>query len=65
MTTNKTRGDLEKFRDFKSNPSYTNTRPVSKQPALFIVTAKTHKYDDYSLINVNNLKLRPIIDFYS
>ena len=65
MATNKTHGDLEKFRDFRSNPSYTNTWLVSKHPALFIATAKTRKFDDYSLINVNNLKLRPIIDFHS
>ena len=37
-------------------------RPVSNQPARFCATAKTHKFDDYSSINVKNLKLRPIID---
>ena len=35
---------------------------VSNQPARFFATAKTHKFDDYSSINVKNLKLRPIID---
>ena len=37
-------------------------RPVSNQPARFFATAKTHKFDDHSSINVNNLKLRPITD---
>ena len=37
-------------------------RPASNQPAQFIATAKTHKFDDYYLTNINNLKLRPIID---
>ena len=32
------------------------------QPARFFATAKTHKFNEYSLINANNLKLRPIID---
>ena len=32
------------------------------QPARFFATAKTHKFDEYSLIKANNLKLRPIID---
>ena len=36
-------------------------RPVSDQPARFFATTKTHKFDDRSLINANNLKLRPII----
>ena len=67
MTTDSTHADLEKFqsflyRNFKSHPSYNDMRPVSNQPAQFFATAKTHKFDDYSLINANNLKLRPIID---
>ena len=37
-------------------------RPVSNHHAQFFVTVKTYKSDDYSLINANNLKLRPIID---
>ena len=32
--------------------------PASNQPARFFATAKIHKVDDFSLINVNNLKLR-------
>ena len=37
-------------------------RPVSNQPARFFATAKTHKFDDHSLINLDDLKFRPIID---
>ena len=32
------------------------------QPARFFATAKTHKFDDRSLINLDDLKFRPIID---
>ena len=67
MTTDSTHEDLEKFqsflyRNFKSHPRYNDMRPVSNQPARFFATAKTHKFDGYTLINANNLKLRPIID---
>ena len=37
-------------------------RPVSNQPARFFATAKTHKFDDHSLINLDDLKFRTIID---
>ena len=37
-------------------------RPVSNQPARFLATAKTHKFDTTEDINVKDLKLRPIID---
>ena len=58
--------DLEKFQSFlycnlKSHPSYNDTRPISNQLARFFATAKTHKFDNCSLINGNNLKLGPII----
>ena len=67
MTKDATDKDLEKFPsflycNFKSHPSYNDMRPVSNQPARFFTTAKTHKFDDCSSINANNLKLRPIID---
>ena len=66
MTTDTIHKDLEKFQsflyhDFKSHPSY-NMRPVSNKPARFFATAKTHKFDDFSLISMSNLKLKPIID---
>ena len=34
-------------------------RPVSNQPARFFATAKTHNFDDQSLINLDNFKFRP------
>ena len=37
-------------------------RLVSKQPAQFFVTAKTQKFKSLEEINVDQLKLRPIID---
>ena len=37
-------------------------RPVSNQPARFFATAKTHRFDDHSLINLDDLKFRRIID---
>ena len=37
-------------------------RPSSNQPARFFATAKTHKFDNFKDINIENLKLRPIID---
>ena len=36
--------------------------PSSHQPARFFASAKTHKFDNLGDINVNNLKLQPIID---
>ena len=36
--------------------------PVSNRPAWFFVTAKTHKFKSLEEINVDQLKLRPIID---
>ena len=67
ITTDTTHEDLEKFqsflyRNFKSHPRYNNMRSVSNQPGRFFETVKTHTFDYYSLIKVNNLKLRPIID---
>ena len=37
-------------------------RPISNLPARFFATAKTHKFDDHSLINLDDLKFRTIID---
>ena len=37
-------------------------RPVSNQPARFFATAKTHKFENHSFINLDDLKFRPIID---
>lgn len=37
-------------------------RPSSSQPARFFATAKTHKFHNTNEINLEELKLRPIID---
>ena len=37
-------------------------RPTSSQPARLFATAKTHKFTDIKQININDLKLRPMID---
>ena len=37
-------------------------RLTSSQPARFSATAKTHKFTDIKQININDLKLYPIID---
>ena len=62
-----TKQDLEKFqhflyRSFKKHPKYSDMRPVSNQPAKFFATAKTYKFDDHSLMNLDDLKFRPIMD---
>ena len=57
--------DSEKFQSFPYHnfkPSYSDMKPVSNQSALLLATVKTHKFDDYSSINVKNLKLRPTLD---
>ena len=37
-------------------------RPTSSQTARLFATAKTHKFTDTKQININNLKLCPIVD---
>ena len=63
----KTHEDLEKFQhflycNFKNRPKYSDMRPVSNQPARFFETAKTHKFANHSLINLDDLEFRPIIN---
>ena len=50
------------YRHFKDTPFNKQMLPSSHQPAKFFASAKTHKFDDLSDINVTNLKLLPIID---
>ena len=50
------------YRHFKDKKCYDEMRPVSNQPARFFVTAKTHKFKSLEEINVDQLKLHPIID---
>ena len=52
----KTHEDLGKFqhflyRNFKNHRKHSDMRPVSNQPARFFASVKTHKFDNYSLIN--------------
>ena len=37
-------------------------RPNSNQPARLFATAKTHKFSNFEDIDINNLKIRPIVD---
>ena len=37
-------------------------RPTSSQPTRLFATAMTHKFTDTKQININNLKLCPIVD---
>ena len=50
------------YRHFKDTLYCKQMPPSSHQPARFSASAKTHKFDNLGDINVNNLKLRPIID---
>ena len=50
------------YRNFKHHKDYKTIRPVSNQPARSFVTAKTHKFDSLNDVNIDELKLRPIID---
>ena len=50
------------YRNFKKHEKYKEMRPTSSQPARLFATAKTHKFTDIKQININDLKLRPIID---
>ena len=50
------------YRRFKDKKCYDEIRPVLNQPARFFVTAKTHKFKSLEEINVDQLKLRSIID---
>ena len=45
------------YRHFKDAPFYRQMLPFSLQPARFFASAKTHKFDNLSDINVTNLKL--------
>ena len=67
VTTDNTHKDLASFqnflcRHFKCHPDYDKMRPSSNQPTRFFTTAKTHKFDKFKDINIENLKLRPNVD---
>ena len=50
------------YRNFKDLKYYGDMHPVSKQTACFFATAKRHKFTTIQEINVDQLKLCPIID---
>ena len=50
------------YRNFRKHSEYTNMRPNSNQPGRFFATAKTHKFNSFEEMTVENVKLRPIID---
>ena len=50
------------YRNFKKHPKYSKMLPKSHRPARMYGSAKTHKFDSYDQITVENLKLRPIMD---
>ena len=59
--------DLKRFQDFLQrhlgkHEKYHSFYPSSHQPARLFATAKTHKFESFDDITVENLKLRPIID---
>ena len=66
-TVDNTHQDLKHFqnflyRHFYKTEYYDKMRPISNQPARFFATAKTHKFNKIEDINIQDFKLRPIID---
>ena len=66
-TVDSTRKGLKHFQDFLyrhfyKTKYYDGMCPISNQPAHFFATAKTHKFDTIEYINVEDSKLRPIIE---
>ena len=66
-TVDNTHQDLKHFqnflyRHFYKTEYYDKIRPISNQPARFFATAKSHKFNKIEDINIQDLKLRPIID---
>ena len=50
------------YRHFYKTEYYDKIPPISNQPARSFGTAKTHKFNKIEDINIQDLKLRPIID---
>ena len=50
------------YRNIKKHEKYKEMRPTSSQPARLFVTWKTHQFTDIKQVNINDLKLRPIVD---
>ena len=49
------------YRHFYKTKYYDKMHPISNQPARFFAIAKTHKFNKIEDINIQDLKLRPII----
>ena len=54
--------DIFLYRNFNIYPSYNDMKSASDEPERFFATTKIHTVDNFYLINVNDLKLRPITD---
>ena len=50
------------YRNFKIHEKYKAMRPTSSQLARLFATAKTHKFTDIKQMNINDVKLRPVIN---
>ena len=67
LTDDSTHKDLKNFQQFLYNnfskhKEYEKMRPASNRPARFFATAKTHKFQSFDEITLDELKLRPIVD---
>ena len=66
-TTDTTLHDLKLFQDFlscnfKDYKDYEKVRPVSSHPARLYASAKIHKFGNINDVNLDQLKVRPIMD---
>ena len=66
-TTDNTLKELSSFQTFlrnhfKKHEKYDEMRPTTNQPGRLFATAKTHKFSSLEEIDLEQLKLRPIID---
>ena len=48
--------------NFKKHKKYKEMRPTASQPVRLFATTKMHKVTDIKQININNLKLCPLLD---
>ena len=67
ITEDRTHEDLTNFqqflyRNFKNSPVYNKLWPDSNQPGRAFLTAKTHKFENFTDISLENLKFRMIVD---
>ena len=50
------------YRNLKKYEKHKEMRPTSSPPAKIFAAAKTHKFTDIKEININDLKLHPVIN---